>query len=76
MEFEEVLRRIEDNSYKIETNLEKINKNSYALEILGDYKMESNRLFEITKKLYTIIYILLGIIVVLCVVTGLLFYYK
>lgn len=76
MEFEEVLRRIEDNSSKIETNLEKINKNSYALEILGDYKTESNRLFEISKKLYIIIYILLVIIIVLCVVIGLLYCYK
>ena len=74
MEFEEVLRRIEDNSYKIETNLEKINKNSYALEILGDYKIESNRLFEINKKLYTIIFVLLVIIIALGIVLGLLYF--
>ena len=43
----ELEARLESNSKKINENLERINKNSYVLEILRDYKDDSKRLFHI-----------------------------
>ena len=37
--------KIEHNSIKINDNKENIQKNSYALEILKDYKKQNKRLF-------------------------------
>ena len=62
-DLEEIIKRIEENATKIENNMEKIHKNSYALEILGDYKQESTRLYDINKKLFVLILILLLIII-------------
>lgn len=64
-ELEEVMKRIESNAERIESNLEKIQKNNYALEILGDYKTESLRLFDINKKLIRLVYVLLIILIAL-----------
>ena len=68
MNLEKIINRIDENANKIETNLEKIQKNSYAIEILGDYKEGSKRLFEINKRLYNLILILIAIIVALGIV--------
>jgi ABC-type lipoprotein release transport system permease subunit len=68
MDLEKLVERIDENANKIETNLEKIQKNSYAIEILGDYKEGSRRLFEINKRLYVLILILLAIIIALGIV--------
>lgn len=38
---------IAENTKKINNNLERINQNSYALEILKDYKKENKRMFII-----------------------------
>ena len=43
----ELEAKLESNSKKINENLERINKNSYVLEILRDYKEDSKRLFHI-----------------------------
>ena len=43
----ELEAKLESNSKKINENLERINKNSYVLEILRDYKDDSKRLFHI-----------------------------
>ena len=40
-------QRIINNERKIDDHLEKIQKNSYALDILKDYKQESKRWFTI-----------------------------
>lgn len=68
MDFEKIIKRIDENAYKIESNLEQIQKNSYAIEILSDYKEGSRRLFEINKRLYVLIIILIAIIVALGIV--------
>jgi ABC-type lipoprotein release transport system permease subunit len=68
MDFERIVERIEENATKIENNLEKIQKNSYAIEILSDYKEGSRRLFEINKRLYVLIMVLIAIIVALGIV--------
>jgi ABC-type lipoprotein release transport system permease subunit len=68
MDFEKIIKRIDENAYKIENNLEQIQKNSYAIEILSDYKEGSKRLFEINKRLYILIIILIAIIVALGIV--------
>ena len=47
MNLEDLDKKIEKNANKINSNLEKIEKNSYALEIMSDYKNESKRLFII-----------------------------
>ena len=47
MNLEDLDKKIEKNANKINNNLEKIEKNSYALEIMSDYKNESKRLFII-----------------------------
>ena len=60
-----ILKKLEENSSKIESNLEKIQKNSYAIEILTDYKQGSKRLYNINQKLLIIIFALLVIIVLL-----------
>lgn len=41
------IEKIEHNSTKIDNNTEKIQQNSYALEILKDYKRQNKRLFVI-----------------------------
>lgn len=43
----ELEAKLENNSKKINENLDRINKNSYVLEILRDYKDDSKRLFHI-----------------------------
>lgn len=68
MDLEKLVKRIDENANRIENNLEKIQKNSYAIEILSDYKEGSRRLFEINKRLYVLILILLAIIVALGIV--------
>ena len=65
---------ISKNTKNINKNFKKINDNSLALEILGDYKKESERLYKIVKTgkkviiwiliLFTIMVILLGLICV------------
>ena len=52
---------ISKNTKKINANLERINANSYALDILGDYKKDSERLFAVSKKLYNLLVIVLGL---------------
>lgn len=47
MNLEDLDKKIKKNANKINSNLEKIEKNSYALEIMSDYKNESKRLFII-----------------------------
>lgn len=47
MNLEDLDKKIEKNANKINCNLKKIEKNSYALEIMSDYKNESKRLFII-----------------------------
>lgn len=59
----ELEAKLESNSKKINENLERINKNSYVLEILRDYKEDSKRLFYILLMIIplwvgTIIYLL------------------
>lgn len=39
--------RIANNEKKIDDHLEKIQKNSYALDILKDYKAETKRVYAI-----------------------------
>ena len=67
-ELEEIMRRIEENATRIEDNLEKIQKNSYALEILGDYKQESIRLYEMNKEYSHLAKVLITLIIVLVAV--------
>lgn len=55
------------NSNRIENNLSKIQENSYALEILKDYKQEIEKLHDDNSKLTKMIYTLLIIIVILSI---------
>ena len=52
------IRKIDDNAQKIESNFEKIQQNSYALDILRDYKKENKRLFIVIVLLITAIIVL------------------
>lgn len=57
------LERIESNSNKIDDNAEKIQRNSYALDILKDYKNENKRLFIIVVVILIMWFLTIGYLV-------------
>ena len=58
-------QRIANNEIKIDDHLEKIQKNSYALDILKDYKAENKRLYTIL-----MIVLVMWILTLACLILG------
>ena len=57
------LEQIENNTNKINSNSEKIQENSYALDILKDYKNENIRLFIVTLVILIMWFLTIGYLV-------------
>ena len=72
MELEELVKKIDTNlekinknAEKIETNFKQIQNNSFALDILKDYKNESTKLYSENSKLHDVIKRLFWVIIII-----------
>ena len=64
-EFEELKKQVEENISKLDSHLEMIQKNSMALEILGDYKQGTKRAFTLALVFAVAFILTLGVLLTL-----------